>query len=60
MVSMAAPYMIFDNGGGGGGVDIFYDIWHTYMSGQVDVSREKMVPVCYPFELLPLNELYRG
>ena len=31
------------------------------MSGQDDVLRARMVaPPCYPFELSPLNELYRG
>ena len=37
----------------------FDDIWCTYISGQDDVWRAKMVaPPCYPFEFSPLNELY--
>ena len=40
----------------------FDDInWYTYISGQDGVSHSRLVaPSCCPFELSPLNELYRG
>ena len=41
--------------------EIFNDIWYTYMSGQDDLWRARMVaPAFYTFELSPLNELNRG
>ena len=41
--------------------EIFDDIWYTCISGQDDVSRARVVALlCWPFELSPLDELYRG
>ena len=39
----------------------FDDIWFACISGQVSVSCASIVAfLCLPFELSPLNELYRG
>ena len=37
------------------------DIWYTCLSGQDNVSRAHMFALpCWPFELYPLDEFYRG
>ena len=39
----------------------FDDIWYTCISDQDSLSHARMVaPLCWHFELSPLNELYRG
>ena len=39
----------------------FDDIWYTCISGQDGVPHARRVaPHCWPFELSPLNEFYRG